>query len=270
MPSLTMLDTITQAARNAGALLRDQPRPAPASSMAAFRATFEAVEAPAATLLATSLAAVRPGVAWATEMETSLPPTGERWIVDVLDGAVQYLQDLPHWCVTITLVRDRRAIATVLHNPLLGETYAAAIGFGARRNGLPLSPSTKTDLRHALIATSQPPFAGTQPDAVDQAGRSLSALLPAVSAVRNLGPTSWQIADTAAGRLDGFWEYGRDDANLIGAALIASEAGAAVTDLNGRPWQTGSDSFLTAAPALHSQLLALLGAGNRPVQAQMA
>jgi myo-inositol-1(or 4)-monophosphatase len=131
MPSLTMLDTIAQAARNAGALLRDQPRPAPASSMAAFRATFEAVEAPAATLLATSLAAVRPGVAWAAEMETFLLPTGERWIVDVLDGAVQYLQDLPHWCVTITLVRDRQAVATVLHSPLLGERGVARIRWHA-------------------------------------------------------------------------------------------------------------------------------------------
>jgi myo-inositol-1(or 4)-monophosphatase len=87
-------------------------------------------------------------------------------------------------------------------------------------------------------------------------------LLPKVGAVRNLGPTSWQIADPAAGRLDGFWEYGRDDANLLGAALIASEAGATVTGLNGRPWQAGSGSFLTAAPALHRQLLALLGAGD--------
>jgi myo-inositol-1(or 4)-monophosphatase len=262
MPSLIMLDTIAQAARNAGALLRDLPRPAPAASMAAFRASFDAVEAPAATLLATSLAAVRPGVPWAAEMDTFLPPTGERWIVDVLDGAVQYLQDLPHWCVSITLVRDRRAVATVLHSPPLSETYTAAIGFGARRNGLPLSPSTKTDLSHTLVATSQPPFAGTQPDAIEQAGRSLSALLPEVGAVRNLGPTSWQIADTAAGRIDGFWEYGRDDTNLLGAALIASEAGATVTDLNGQPWQAGSDSFLTAAPALHRQLLALLGAGD--------
>ncbi|MEV6027721.1 inositol monophosphatase family protein [Streptomyces sp. NPDC052036] len=85
-------------------------------------------------------------------------------------------------------------------------------------------------------------------------------MLPRVAAVRNLGPTSWQVADTAAGRLDAFWEFDRDDANLLPGALVAREAGALVTDAAGRPWSAGSDSFLVAPPGLHGHLVEALRA----------
>jgi inositol monophosphatase family protein len=91
-----------------------------------------------------------------------------------------------------------------------------------------------------------------------RAGRSLSAVLPVVGAVRNLGATSWQIADTGAGRLDAFWEYGVDDGNLLGGALIAREAGAVVTDTAGNPWTVGAEGFLASAPTLHGRLIATL------------
>jgi myo-inositol-1(or 4)-monophosphatase len=142
----------------------------------------------------------------------------------------------------------------------MGETYTAALAHGAHRDGTPISPSDKQDLAVTLLATSQPPFIAAQPEAATAAGRSLSALLPVAGAIRNLGPTSWQIADAAAGRIDAFWQYGRDDENLLGAALIAREAGARVTDAAGTPWRAGSDSFLAAPPALHRQLLTLLSA----------
>ena len=76
--------------------------------------------------------------------------------------------------------------------------------------------------------------------------------------MRNLGPTSWQVADVGAGRLDLFWQYGRDATNLAGAALIAREAGAVVTTAGGAPWTPSASSFLATAPALHEQTVELL------------
>jgi myo-inositol-1(or 4)-monophosphatase len=108
------------------------------------------------------------------------------------------------------------------------------------------------------VATSTPPFVGRLPRQVELAGRSLAAMLAAVGAVRNLGATSWQVADVAGGRLDAFWEYGVDDVNLLGATLIAREAGAVVTDAAGQPWRAGAASILVAAPSLHAPLRALL------------
>ncbi|MFJ5292942.1 inositol monophosphatase family protein [Streptomyces sp. NPDC088348] len=258
MTHAALLPPMIQAARAVGSWLADRERPQPARTMARFKAVFDAVDTPAAALLHEHLDPLRPGVAWAENLYSHPLPAGEVWVVDVMDGAVQYLQGLPHWCVSLTLVQEREPVAAVLHNPGLDETYTAARGNGAHRNGAPISPSGKQDLALTLLATSQPPFAATQPQAAKAAGRSLSALLPLVGAVRNLGPTSWQIADSAAGRIDAFWQYGRDDENLLGAALIASEAGAQVTDAAGRPWQAGSDSFLAGPAVLHQQLLALL------------
>ncbi|MBR7831817.1 3'(2'),5'-bisphosphate nucleotidase CysQ [Actinospica durhamensis] len=262
MTNAALLPPMTQAARTLGTWLAEQERPRPARTMAEFKDVFDAVDTPAAALLHEHLDRLRPGVPWAEGLYSRPLPAGEIWVVDVMDGAVQYLQGLSQWCVSLTLVKDHEPVAAVLHSPVLGETYTAALGHGAHRDGTPISPSDKQDLAVTLLATSQPPFIATQPEAATAAGRSLSALLPMAGAIRNLGPTSWQIADTAAGRIDAFWQYGRDNENLLGAALIAREAGAQVTDTAGAPWKAGSDSFLTAPPALHRQLLPLL-AGHR-------
>ncbi|MCH0562316.1 MULTISPECIES: inositol monophosphatase [unclassified Streptomyces] len=255
-----LLTGMAAAARETGALLEAAPRPARAGTFAEFAAAFEAMEAEPAALLRRHLHRLRPGVGWADELDSlaALPAEGELWIVDVVDGAVQFMQGLPQFCVSLALVRDGEPVAAVLHAPLLGETYAAARGLGACRDGRPVAPSVKTDPAAAVVATSQPPFPARQPAAVRRAGRSLTAVLPHVAAVRNLGPTSWQIADTAAGRLDAFWEFGRDDTNLLAGALIAREAGATVTDADGRPWGPGTDSFVAAGAGLHGRLLDVL------------
>ncbi|MFI9650439.1 inositol monophosphatase family protein [Streptomyces sp. NPDC052040] len=255
-----LLAPMAAAAREVGALLLAAPRPAPVTSFAELTAAYGAVEAPAAAVMRRHLNALRPGVDWADEWEDSaaLPARGEVWVVDVVDGAVQYLQGLPQFCVSLALVRDGEPVAAALHAPLADETCLASLGGGATRDGLPIGPSAKTDPAVAVVATSHPPFAARQPEAAARAGRSLTAVLPRVAAVRNLGPTSWQIADTAAGRLDAFWEFGRDDTNLLPGILVAREAGALVTDAAGRPWRPGADSVLVAPEGLHRKLVDVL------------
>jgi myo-inositol-1(or 4)-monophosphatase len=253
-----LLDGMIAAAHEVGDLILSRPRTAPATTFAEFRRNFDAVQDPAEAVLRKRLDALLPGVEWADEFDPDLPAGARRWVADVADGAVQYMQGLPQWCASVTLVEDRTAVAAVLHNPVQGETYSARAGRGAHLNGRPISPSAKSELPIALVATSQPPFIANQPHAVSEAGCSLSAVLPAVGAVRNLGPTSWQVADVASGRIDAFWEYGRDTGNLLGAQLIAREAGAIVTEANGNPWHPASTSFLAAPTHLHTQLRALL------------
>ncbi|WP_018680928.1 inositol monophosphatase family protein [Actinokineospora enzanensis] len=204
-------------------------------------AEFVALDGPLTDELRTRLVALGP--AWARG-------AGDGWVVDAMDGAVQYLQGLPQWCVSVTLVREGLPVLTVLHSPFVGETYAAEAGSGAWRNGQPVRPSAKTSLDAALATTSHPHT--RQPDANRVAGHALPYVLDAVAAVRNLGPTSWQIADVAAGRVDLFWQFGLDRENLLGASLIAREAGAVITTATGRPWTPDAPSFLAAAPGLHA------------------
>lgn len=233
-----------------------RPPAQPPTSFAELAETFGAIDGSLAAELRAALTAIRPEAAWADEFDDL--PAGEVWVVDALDGAVQLLHGLPQYCVTVTLVRDGEPELAVLHSPWLKETYAAQKGEGAKRNGTPIAPSPKSSLDAAIAATSQPPFATKQPGVAEAAGRSLTALLGAVVAVRNLGPTSWQIADVGAGRLDLFWQYGRDAANLAGPALIAREAGAVVSTAGGAPWTPSAGSFLVAAPALHRTAVELL------------
>jgi myo-inositol-1(or 4)-monophosphatase len=247
-----LLAGMEQAARAAGALLVAASRPAPATTMPKFLDTFHAAESPAADLLSRHLEALLPGVAWADEFDDS--PVGDTWLVDVMDGAVQYLRGLPHWCVSVTLVHAGQPVAAVLHHPELDATVRAGEA-EATRDGTDLRPSVITDPGVALLATSSPPGVARDPQAVRRAGESLAAVLGVAGAVRNLGPTSWQIADVAGGRLDGFWEYGRDAGNLLGAALVARQAGAVVTDAAGAPWTAAADSIVVGAPGLHGSLL---------------
>ncbi|MYS22944.1 inositol monophosphatase [Streptomyces sp. SID4948] len=252
------------AAEEAGRVLLRAPRPAPFLTFPEFAAAYRALEAPVIAVLREHLDALRPGVPWTEELGTELPARGEAWIVDPVDGAVQYLQDLPYFCVSLALIRDGEAVAAVLHAPTRGETYRAAAGAGATRDGAPIAPAAKQDLRIAMLANSAPPDIASRPAAAELSGRSQAAVLPHVGAVRNLGPTSWQIADVAAGRLDAFWQYGQDATNLLPGALIAREAGAAVTDAAGRPWTPASPSFLAAAPTLRAALLRLLPGSADP------
>ncbi|MEV4599865.1 inositol monophosphatase family protein [Amycolatopsis sp. NPDC049253] len=152
----------------------------------------------------------------------------------------------------------------MIHSEVRGETYHAAIGLGAFLDGERLTPAATAELPVTLVGTSQPPFITAQPNAAEQAGRSLSAVLPHVGAVGNLGPTSLQIADVAAGRTDGFWLYGRDAGNLLGASLIAQEAGVVVSDADGNPWHPQATSFLAAPAQLHAESLGLLKNASSP------
>src|SRR6201999_684389 len=108
------------AAQAVAAFVAAQPVPViKPDSMPAFAAVFDEIDKPASALLAEHLDALRPGGPWADEMRTEVPEVGEVWVVDTIDGAVQFLQGLPQWCVSITLVQDREPVATVLHSLVL-------------------------------------------------------------------------------------------------------------------------------------------------------
>ncbi|WP_051970413.1 inositol monophosphatase family protein [Kitasatospora azatica] len=259
----SILTETTAAVREVGAWLveRHRAEPVAARTRDEALAAFAAIDGPAAALLRERLTALRPQAGWvAEELDSAVPVDGEWWLCDATDGAVQYLLGQPHWAVTATLLRDGEAVLAVVHAPLLGFTYTAARGEGAWLNERLVSPSTR-ELAAAVVATSQPPTVGRDPAALRRAGSSLTAVLSGgVLAVRNLGPTALQVAQVGSGHLDAFWEFGLDGPNLLPGALIASEAGALVTDHSGAPWLPhASAGFLAAPRGQHAELVRLLG-----------
>jgi myo-inositol-1(or 4)-monophosphatase len=257
MTESSTLSAMAEAATTAGSLMPDNPMPGQFDTWADFRAAFDRVDRPLSHSIGERLEAIRPGVRVLDEIDTRLPD-GDAWVVDAVDGAIQYLQGLPQWSVSIGLVRNGTPELAALYSPFLGEVYTAARNGGAFRNGVPVTPSIKTDLGLTLVGMSQPPFPARQPEAIAATGRAMTALLPAVGAIRNLGPTSWQIADVASGRMDVFFEFGRDAVNLLAASLLVTEAGGMVTDAAGAPWVASSESFVAAPADLHHQIISLL------------
>ncbi|MEV4616100.1 inositol monophosphatase family protein [Kitasatospora sp. NPDC049258] len=257
---MDIITGLVEAVREVGGRLaeRQATEPVPAVTVADALAAFAAVDGPAAGLLRERLHALRPRAAWwEDELTDAVPGDGEWWVCDAIDGAVQYLSGLPHWAVTATLLRDGEPVLAVVHAPLQRVTYTAAAGAGARLNGRPIAPPARA-LAAAVAATGQPPLLARDAVALRRAGESLSAVVPHVLAVRNLGPTALQVAQVGSGHLGLFWEYGSDVTNLLPGALIAREAGAAVTDPRGLPWTPCSDGFVAAAPSLHRELLDVL------------
>ncbi|MEU1879645.1 inositol monophosphatase [Streptosporangium sp. NPDC020072] len=249
-----LLPQVIGIARQVGAYVQEHRPAAVGASVASVMEAFGTVDGPAGEFLRERLGALRPQSAWSPdEIGTVVADHGETWVCDAVDGAVQFLQGLPHWGVTITLIAGGEPVLAVLWAPQLDALYTAVKGGGAHLNGRRVRTSAKR-LSAALACTSQPPY-NLEPE---RAGASLTAMLRHTLAVRNLGPTALQVAQVGSGHVDVFWEYGHDANNLLPGSLIAREGGALVTDADGDPWTPASSTFVAAAPILHSDVLNVL------------
>jgi myo-inositol-1(or 4)-monophosphatase len=182
---------------------------------------------------------------------------GRTWVVDPLDGTINYANGLPAFCVSIGLVVGGRAVVGVVFDPARGDLYEATIDGGTRRNGVPVTCPPRAALAECL-ATIVLPQRGWR--------RREHALARATRANRILGSSALALAYVADGRFDVFVQAGGLSAwDVAAAGLIASEAGATVTDLAGGPWldlarTTGHVAVVAAAEPRHAELLRLLAA----------
>ncbi|MEU4672609.1 inositol monophosphatase family protein [Amycolatopsis sp. NPDC023774] len=154
--------------------------------------------------------------------------------------------------MSITWAEDAIPVAAVVHSHVRGEIYRAVTGLGALLYGECLIPSTTAELPVTLVGSSQPPFVTSQPNAAEQTGHSLPAVVPTSARSATWARPPCRSADVAAGRMDGFRLYDRDAGNLLGASLIAREPGGLVSDADGNPWHPRATSFLAAPAQLHA------------------
>ena len=219
----------------------------------AMIAAFRRLDGQAAQALRQQLTLHYPDVAWldgelAGAGVWRRAGSGSYWVCDAIDGAVQFLRRIPHWCVSLTLVENGAASAAIVYDAMHDEMYHALLRGGAWCNGRRLQVNQRQSHHGALLATSQPPFSNKDDFVVNGSASSLGVALREAGAVRNLGPTSLQIAYVASGRLDAFWEYGEDTYNCLGGALLVTEAQGCATDVLGKPYGPASNSII-AAPA---------------------
>ena len=181
---------------------------------------------------------------------------GRVWIVDPLDGTVNFIHRLPQVAVSIGLWEDGKPVAGVVRDALGGEVFAAESGAGATLDGSPVETSTTSELSGALVATGFP--YDRQQRAGELAG-TLAAVLSRVQGIRRIGSAALDICWVAAGRFDAYWESGLEPWDAAAGVLVATEAGCRVTDLDGSPHLLDAPAILCSNGVLHDDMLGILG-----------
>jgi myo-inositol-1(or 4)-monophosphatase len=185
--------------------------------------------------------------------------SGLTWVVDPLDGTTNFLWRMPHWAVSVAVEDADGALAAVVHDPLRGETFAAARGSGVERDGEPLAGPPPRPLAELTVAGD---FAApSSPDRPRQAELA-ARLFPAVGHLRSLGSAALDLAWLAAGRVDAVYhERWYKPWDVAAGVLLAREAGLTVREL--APVAPGlSPRLLAAPPARLGELLALVGGAD--------
>jgi myo-inositol-1(or 4)-monophosphatase len=198
-----------------------------------------------------ALAEGAPGIAFFGE-ESGGERAALGWLVDPLDGTANFLHGFPAVGVSVGLVLDDRPVVGVVHAPLLRDTYCATAGGGATRNGTTLAVSTRSPAE-AIPATG---FPFRRKDRLPAYLEVFHEAFEAVEDLRRAGAASLDLAWTAAGVFDGFFELALGPWDVAAGALLVREAGGVVTDWTGDPdaWLDTGD-IVAAPPAVHARLL---------------
>jgi myo-inositol-1(or 4)-monophosphatase len=250
-----LLSVAVDAARAAGSLLLERFS-APAHGVERKSSSTDMVsdaDRDSERLIRKRLRASRPDDAIVGEEgEPSEGSSGLRWVIDPLDGTTNYLFGIPQWAVSVACEDADGGLVGVVHSPCQDETFTATRGGGAWLDGRRLAVSNKEDLSDALIATG---FSYLPSERAAEAA-VVARLLPLVRDIRRAGAASLDIAWTAAGRFDGYYEVPTHHWDWAAGVVVAREAGAVVSQL--APVGPSGPGLVIAGPNLHEALQELV------------
>lgn len=181
-----------------------------------------------------------------------------RWIVDPLDGTLNYAHGFPFYCVSIALEVNGRIELGVVLDPVRDELFQAVRGRGATVNGRPIGVTTETEPIRAMLGTGFAYVAATQHENLEVFAR----MLPKVRSIRRPGAAALDLCYVACGRMDGFWELKLSPWDVAAGWLIIQEAGGTVTSGDGAPYTLGGRALVASNGHLHGRLIALLDLGS--------
>lgn len=242
-----LLEIALKIARQAGELLVDRP--------ASWDLTIKSTAIDIATqmdiasekLIVESILSARPDDGIIGEEGASRESkSGVTWIIDPVDGTVNYFYGLPGWAISIAAKDENGTLVGVVHSPTVNATWHASKGGGAFLNDVKIACNDPVELNRALISTG---FAYDVQVRTEQL-KIVNALLPQIRDLRRIGSAAADICHVATGMVDGYFETGLFEWDLAAAELIAREAGATVTT---RPWH-GLKLTVAAGPHLFAAL----------------
>jgi myo-inositol-1(or 4)-monophosphatase len=258
-----LLSLASDLAGAAGDVLRSRPADLGVTTKSSPTDVVTVMDRAAEQVIVDGLSRARPQDAITSEESAARAgSSGVRWLVDPLDGTVNYLYGIPQYAVSIAAEVQGEMCAGVVLDVARGIEYAATRGGGATAAGKPIRCSSQTDPGQSLVAT------GFSYDVAIRAAQavSLHSVLPAVRDIRRFGAAALDLCAVACGEVDAFYEAVLHEWDWAAGALIAREAGAKVAGLHGRP--PGRRTTLAANPQLFEALqdvLAASGADELPV-----
>ena len=178
----------------------------------------------------------------------------QRWIVDPLDGTTNFIHGVPTFAVSVALEAADGLVAGCVHDPCRNETFHAHRGGGAFLNGAPIACTDIEQLDAALVATG---FPFRDMNRLPEYLAAFERFVRSTSGLRRAGSASLDLAYTACGRYDGFFEVGLKAWDLAGGGIIVSEAGGVVTDIHGGRGYLREGSVVAAGRRLHAAMLGI-------------
>ncbi|MBD8893701.1 inositol monophosphatase family protein [Roseibium litorale] len=178
-----------------------------------------------------------------------------RWHIDPLDGTTNFLHGIPIFAISIALERAGQVVAGVIYNPVMDELYTAERGRGAFVNDRRLRVAARSELPDMVFGTGLPMIGK------GDHGRALKELryfMPEVAGIRRCGAASLDLAWTAAGRLDGYWEHNLNSWDLAAGILMVKEAGGYVSDAEGKESMLTSGDVVAGNEFAHKHMLRLI------------
>jgi len=260
MPASALMNVMLAAARKAGrSLARDFGEVEQLQVSLKGPANFvSAADTRAEEILHAELTRARPGYGLLMEErgEVEGADRTHRWIVDPLDGTTNFLHGIPHFAISIALEREGELVAGLIFNPANQETFTAERGKGAFLNDRRrLRVTARTELSASVIGTGIP-HSGRPSHALFL--EELRAVMAASAGVRRMGAASLDLAWTAAGRFDGFWERNLRPWDLAAGIVILREAGGYVSDTEGKDGILEKGNVVAGNEAIHRHLVKLL------------
>ncbi len=178
-----------------------------------------------------------------------------RWIVDPLDGTLNFVQGFPHWCVSVALWDAEGPVVGCVLDPLRNDCFVAVRGLGATWNGKPMRVSQQLGLDGAFLATG---FAFQLGDRWPMFNAALGRVFPRAKGIRRAGSAALDLAHVACGIFDGYFELGLKPWDIAAGALLVQEAGGVITDWDGGPGWFDSGNLVVGPQGVAAELLETL------------
>lgn len=255
-----MLNTAVKAARKAGSIINrasldlDRVRVSTKGRSDFVTEVDHAAEAAIIEVLQTAY----PTHAFLAEESGASNPEGGQeyiWIIDPLDGTTNFIHGFPQYAVSIALQHRGQIEHAVVYDPSRNELFTASRGRGAFLDDRRLRVSRRSTLRDSLIGTG---FPFRQLEHLDDYVRMFKRITEETAGIRRPGAATLDLAYVAAGRFDGFWEYGLAPWDIAAGSLLIQEAGGLISDFDGSPDYLESGHVVCGAPKVFEQLRALV------------